>query len=82
MRRLTEAQKAILSALDHEPGDGWLTANNIAEMCGHFYNTPWASSKLPGLVRRGLIEKDGSGYYSRITSAGRAALQQEKETGR
>jgi DNA-binding PadR family transcriptional regulator len=79
--KLTEAQQAILTDLAHPVRygeDGYATAQWIAESCGHFYDTPWVSSKLPGLFNRGFIEKGGRGYY-RITPAGHAALEQSKE---
>lgn len=73
MRKLTEAQQAILRTLAAERGEGWMLAAWIAERNGHFYDTPWASGKLPTLLRHRIIEKSGKGYY-RITEAGRAAL--------
>lgn len=54
--------------------EGWATAQWLAEGCGHAYDTPWASSRLPGLIKRGLVERGARGYY-RITDAGRAALE-------
>ncbi len=45
----------------------------IAEGCGHWYNTPWASSRLAILKKRGLVENRVRGSWS-ITDAGKAAL--------
>jgi predicted transcriptional regulator len=74
-RKLTSDQTAILRDMinDRRYEDGWATANWIAENCGHAYETSWASSKIPGLIKRGLIERGIRGYY-RITTAGRSAL--------
>lgn len=81
MSGLTMAQREILQALANEPGDGDMCAEWIAEQCGHFYDTPWASGRLPALVRRALVQRLSKGWY-RITPAGRAALSQgEREDG-
>lgn len=72
--RLTPDQRKILRRMAQEPGDGHLTAQWIAEGCGHFYDTPWASARLPSLVKRGFAENLSRGWYV-ITDAGRAALQ-------
>lgn len=66
-------QLAILSLMAKEPGDGDLCAQWIAEGCGHAYDTPWASSRLPTLAKRGLITKLSPGWY-RISDAGRALI--------
>jgi DNA-binding PadR family transcriptional regulator len=78
MAELTHGQREILSYLarQRDPED-YQTAVWIAEGCGHFYETAWASSKLPALLRRGLIQRGGKGYYA-ITPAGRAALNGDK----
>lgn len=73
--KLPPDQATILRRAADEPGDGWLTAVWIAESCGHAYDTPWAASKLPGLAKRGLMERGGRGWW-RITEAGRQALKE------
>lgn len=78
--RLTADQRKILTSLASEKGDGWCTAAWIAEDNDHWFDTPWASGKLPGLVKRGFVEKGARGWY-RITPAGRAALTRNSETG-
>ncbi|MFG1284430.1 hypothetical protein [Xanthobacter autotrophicus] len=85
-RGVTDHQRQILTAFTNvrafgRPGDGngegWATAVWVAEMCDHHYDTPWASSKLPGLIKRGLVEKGQRGWY-RITDAGRRLLKDGK----
>lgn len=67
---LTDKQKAILRYLNTQP-DG-ATANWIAEGCGHFYQTSWASSAMPTLVKRGLVNSPSRGWYV-LTKAGLVA---------
>lgn len=76
--KLTEKQRQILRHMAKEPGDGHLRAEWIAEGCGHFYDTIWASSALPALAKRGLVEKLGVPGWWVITTAGRAALAGEQ----
>jgi predicted transcriptional regulator len=73
---LTEDQIKILTEMTdfRSYKNGWAMAQWIAENCGHAYDTPWASSKLQGLIRRGFVERGGRGFY-RITAAGRAAIE-------
>lgn len=80
MSKLTDAQQAILREMSSHRRyeDGWATAQWIAESCGHYYDTPWVSSKLPNLIKRGFVERGIRGYY-RITHAGRSALVQAAE---
>ena len=54
------------------------TAKWVAESCGHFYDTPWCSKRLPGLIKRGYVERTGLRGYYRITELGRSALAQSK----
>jgi hypothetical protein len=72
--RLTDDQRAILRVMARERGDGHMIAVWIAESCGHYYDTPWANSRLPSLIKRGLISRLGDGWYA-ITDAGRSLLQ-------
>ena len=73
--RLTTAQRAILRDLTNKKRypDGWACAEWITESCRHEF---FASTRLPTLIKRGLIERGERGWY-RITPAGRAALAQE-----
>ena len=73
MTKLTDDQRTILAYLNRSPDDAQYTVW-IAEGCGHAYDTPWASGRLPGLAKRGLIEKTIPGCW-RITEAGREALR-------
>ncbi|MFG1302669.1 hypothetical protein V5F34_00820 [Xanthobacter autotrophicus] len=76
-RSLTEAQEQILGYMAKWKGDdAWTCAMWIAEGCKHHYDTPWAGGKLPGLVKRGLVEKGARGWY-RITDSGRHLLNKE-----
>ena len=73
-RPMTPEQIIILRYLATVPGDdAWNLSVWVAEGCGHAFDTPWAGSRLPQLLRRGYVEKGGGGYW-RITDAGRAAL--------
>ena len=72
--KLTADQLAILQSRSFSQGDGYSTANWIAEECGHFYETSWASARIPGLIKRGLIERGSKGWY-RLADAGRAAIE-------
>ena len=47
----------------------------IAEGCGHFYDTQWAASRLPALVKRGLVAKQGLPGWYVLTDVGRAAAR-------
>lgn len=79
--KLTEDQRAILSYMGGPTvkfGDPYVCASWIAESCGHYYDTPWASAKLPALVKRGLVVRGQRGWYA-ITPAGRAALQPQEK---
>lgn len=77
--KLNENQRAILRYMArHKGADGIVCANWIAECCGHAYDTPWASSKLPRLAKLGLVKKLAPGWWE-ITPAGRAALDQGVE---
>ena len=75
--KLTDDQRQILGEMANlrkYPADNpWACANWIAEGCRHHYDTPWASARLPGLAKRGLIERGDRGWW-KITAAGRAAL--------
>jgi restriction endonuclease Mrr len=75
---LTDDQSAILTEMAdrqaYKDRDGNVaTAQQIAEGCDHWFETEWASSRLPGLIKRGLVERVSRGCY-RITEAGRAAI--------
>ena len=70
--KLNDDQRAILTYMNRWPGEPQYT-QWIAEGCGHSYDTPWASGRLPGLAKRGLVEKTIPGCW-RITDAGREAL--------
>lgn len=74
-QKLTIEQEGILRDMTNKRryADGWATANWVAESCGHYYETKWASSRLQGLIKRGYVERGARGYY-RITDAGRTAL--------
>lgn len=72
MKALTDDQVKILRYMASEPGEGPVRAWWVAEGCGHFYAPEWASRKLPGLVKRGLVERLTPGWYN-LTVAGRAA---------
>jgi len=77
--KLTEHQRAVLTEMANSwrypVSDGrWAMAQWVAEGAGHTYDTPWAASQLPGLIRRGLVERGTRGYY-RITPAGLTVLQ-------
>ncbi len=77
--KLNDEQRQILAYLARQkPPENYHLAVWIAEGCGHYYDTAWASARLPGLLKRGLIERGGKGYYA-ITDAGRAALSQGGE---
>lgn len=73
--KLTEAQITILREMSNTRRyeDGWAMAQWIAESCGHAYDTPWVSGKLPGLIRRGFVERGIRGNY-RLTDLGRSAI--------
>lgn len=73
--KLTGEQRQILDYMARTK-DPYVCANWIAECCGHFYETEWASKRLPGLFKRGLIEKGARGWYA-ITPAGRTVLSGE-----
>lgn len=70
--KLTPEQRQMLDYMA-KTKDPYVCANWIAECCGHFYENEWASSRLPGLVKRGFVEKGARGWYA-ITAAGREAL--------
>jgi hypothetical protein len=76
MANLTDEQMQILAYMARTKTGEYETAVWIAEGCGHFYDTVWAAARLPGLIRRGLIERLSRGTYL-ITEAGRAALRGE-----
>lgn len=78
--KLTPDRIKILQVLASERGEGWCTAMWIAEDCDHFFDTPWASSKIPGLVKLGYVERGDRGWY-RITDAGRLSLQENTNAG-
>lgn len=73
-RKLSEAQKQILTAFAREPGECWLTNAHVAEICGQNPKRSWASTKMPRLRDLGLIEVSADGAWRRITPAGREAL--------
>lgn len=79
--KLTEEQTAILRSRSFRQGPGHSCAQWIAEECGQSYNTPWASSRLPGLMKRGLVERISPGWYQ-LTPEARALLAQERTDGR
>lgn len=70
--KLTPDQRQILTYMATTK-DPHVCANWIAESCDHFYDTQWASSKLPGLIKRGFVDRLDRGWYA-ITPAGRAAI--------
>lgn len=69
-QKLNGAQRQILTEMataqryEQEP----VTAMWIAESSDHWFDTPWASSKLPTLIRRGFVEKVDRIHY-RITAS-------------
>lgn len=77
---LTAAQLQVLRDFTNSKRyeEGLATAQWVAESCGHAYDTPWATSNIAKLTKRGLVERVSRGVY-RITSAGVAAIA--KATG-
>jgi hypothetical protein len=79
--KLTDRRVQVLISLRDRvpPGtSGWSTSNWVAESCGHFYDSQWAGSQMPALVKAGYVEKGERGWY-RITPAGIAALEANRE---
>lgn len=81
MRKLSPDHITILTYMAREfrrnPANGFTRPVWIAESCGHAYDTGWASSRLPTLLRNGLIERGGLVGHYRITDAGIAALPEQ-----
>lgn len=71
--KLTDKQRQILAYLKRQP-EGARTVW-IAEMCGHAYETPWASTAMPRLLDLGLVARQGLPGWYVITEAGRAAIE-------
>jgi DNA-binding MarR family transcriptional regulator len=79
-RQLTDDHLMILRYLSGFHGDdAWNMAQWVAERCGHAYDTPWASSRLRQLLRRGLVER-GDGPYWRVTDAGRDEVEKAHDS--
>jgi hypothetical protein len=70
-RPLNADQIKILTYLRTQPEGA--CAQWIAEGCGHFYETGWASGRMPTLVRRELVNKLSPGWYQ-LSKAGHAAI--------
>lgn len=70
-RKLSEKQLQILRYMATQRDGAY--ALWIAEGCGNYYNTEWASSSLTTLRRRGFVECPTRGWYV-LTEAGRSAI--------
>jgi hypothetical protein len=68
----SDHRKILFYLLKHE-GEGAHNTAWIAEGCEHWYDTPWASSRLATLKRSGMVESPYRGVW-RITELGKAAI--------
>jgi len=66
---MTYGQRQILTYLAKHATAGAQDTAWIAEACGHWYDTPWASTRLKTLKKHGLVDNRAKGSWI-ITDAG------------